>query len=231
MMIRKVGCFLKKIGCFHAHYSNIEPIEQALGAYEVELVHFVDPGLDRIRKDADFTPAVAEKKVLETLSWIADCHVDAILITCTFFTAVLQGELHRFPVPVIKIDDPLFHDACTMNVPLIFVFTNPGTVNGTLLRLTDYSRQAGKEIQVAHSVLEHTFELIMQGRKEEYNEAVSQGLCRIAADNPQAIVAAAQLSMAAAARQAEAATGRRIINPLVSLASHMEQVLLLQRKG
>jgi glutamate racemase len=231
MTMKEGGCILRKIGCFHAHYSNIEPIEQALGAYEVELAHFVDPGLDRIRKDADFTPAVAEKKVLEMLNWISSCHVDAILITCTFFTAVLQDELHRFPIPVIKIDDPLFHDACTMNAPLIFVFTNPGTVNGTLQRLTDYSVQSGKEIQVAHSVLEHTFELIMQGKKEEYNEAVSKGLSRIAVDNPQAIVAAAQLSMAAAALQAEAATGRRIINPLVSLASHTEQVLLLQRKG
>lgn len=33
------------IGCFHAHYSNIALVEETLAPYEVELVHYVDPGL------------------------------------------------------------------------------------------------------------------------------------------------------------------------------------------
>ncbi|MDF2815344.1 MAG: hypothetical protein K0Q81_1544, partial [Paenibacillus sp.] len=101
------------IGCFHAHYSNIEHIEKALAAYEVELVHFVDPGLDRMKKDADFNNDTAEQKVIETMDWISKCHVDAILITCTFFTAVLQEELlNRYSIPIIKLEEPLFHDIC-----------------------------------------------------------------------------------------------------------------------
>ena len=35
----------KKLGCLHAHYSNIEYIENAFSPYNIELVHFVDPGL------------------------------------------------------------------------------------------------------------------------------------------------------------------------------------------
>ena len=88
---------MKRIGCFHAHHSNIEHIEQALSGLEVELIHFVDPGLDRIKKDAGFGVDIAQKKVLETLEWIANCHVDAILMTCTFFTAIYDEEVHRFP--------------------------------------------------------------------------------------------------------------------------------------
>jgi hypothetical protein len=53
---------MKRIGCFHAHYSNIEHVEKALSDYEVELIHFVDPGLDRIKKDTEFTMDIAKKK-------------------------------------------------------------------------------------------------------------------------------------------------------------------------
>jgi len=98
---------MTKIGCFHAHYSNIEHIERALGHLGVECIHFVDPGLDRMKRDADFSGEMVEKKVAETLEWISRCHVDAILVTCTFFTAVIQPELHRYAIPVIKIDEPL----------------------------------------------------------------------------------------------------------------------------
>ena len=35
----------KRLGCLHAHYSNIEYIENAFAPYNIELIHFVDPGL------------------------------------------------------------------------------------------------------------------------------------------------------------------------------------------
>lgn len=221
---------MKKIGCFHAHHSNIEHIEQALGAYEVELIHFVDPGLDRIKTDTDFNLETAEKKVIETLDWIAKCHVDAILITCTFFTAVFRDDLHRYPIPVIKIDIPLFQEVCRNEEPKIFVFTNPNTVQGTLEQLSSFSERLGKKIQVEAMVLDHTFELIMQGKKEAYIAAVSMGLSQIAADNPDKLVIAAQLSMVPAARQVEQELDRPIGNPLDCLAGHMKEVLSLTVK-
>ncbi|MEK1830311.1 hypothetical protein AAAC51_18170 [Priestia megaterium] len=51
----------KRLGCFHAHHSNIEHIEKALKPYNIELIHFVDPGLDRIKMDSNFTEEVAQK--------------------------------------------------------------------------------------------------------------------------------------------------------------------------
>ncbi|MED4213701.1 hypothetical protein P4662_31370, partial [Priestia megaterium] len=96
----------KRLGCFHAHHSNIEHIEKALKPYNIELIHFVDPGLDRIKMDSNFTKEVAQKKIKDTLEWISSCHVDAILITCTFFTANIEQDKLAYSIPVIKIDDP-----------------------------------------------------------------------------------------------------------------------------
>ncbi|MFM1650515.1 hypothetical protein ACI7RC_00275 [Brevibacillus sp. B_LB10_24] len=196
----------KSIGCFHAHYSNIVHVEHALAPYEVELVHFVDPGLDRLKADADFTPQIAQKKVKDTLDWITACRADAILITCTYFSAMIEDNLFS-SVPVIAIDDPLFHLICESDKPYILVFTNPETVDGTMNRLHLFSKRHGKAIQVQPFLLENTFELIMRGRQKEYTEKVAAELERLTAIHPDKAISAAQLSMAPAAEIVEAKTG------------------------
>ncbi|MFF2912452.1 hypothetical protein [Paenibacillus sp. NPDC057934] len=221
---------MTRIGCYHLHYSNIEHIENALSDYEVELVHFVDPGLDRIKMDADFNNETVETKVRETLNWISASHVDAILITCTFFTAVYRESLHPLPIPVIKIDDPLFQDTCRFDEPVLFVFTNPNTVKGTMEQFQHFCQAAGCKVLVESRVLEHTFSLIMQGKKEEYTTLVSSGLKHAAQENPGVRIVAAQLSMAPAARQAEQETGITIGNHLNALTGYMIYKLSLQKK-
>jgi hypothetical protein len=222
---------MKRIGCYHAHYSNIEHVEKALSIFDVELIHFVDPGLDRLKMDADFTKEIVEKKVIETLDWITKCHVDAILITCTFFTAIFNEEVHHYPIPIIKIDEPLFEDICKMNLPIIVAFTNPNTVNGTMNQLLSYSKMKGKEIEVEPFLLENTFELIMQGKKSEYIQSVSMGLINIIEENPMKIVVAAQLSMVPAAQLIEKQRTITIGNHLDSLSSYMKKILALEPKN
>lgn len=218
---------MKRIGCFHAHHSNIELIDNALRSLDVELIHFVDPGLDRIKMDADFTTEIVEKKVLETLDWIAKCHVDAILITCTFFTAIYKEEVHHFPIPIIRIDDPLFAAICQMNQPTIVAFTNPNTVQGTMNQLAAYAQKKGKAIEVAPALLENTFDLIMQGKKSEYIQAVSLGLIQLLEENPTQRVVAAQLSMVPAAQAAATQTNRSVGSQLDSLAYYLKTVLAM----
>lgn len=209
---------MKRIGCYHAHYSNIEHMDRALGEYEAELIHFVDPGL-------------AETKVFETLDWIARCHVDAILVTCTFFTAILNDEvLRRIPVPVIKIDDPLFREIADCSGPTVLVFTNPATVEGTMGQLRRFLAAAGKTPQIESRLLPGTFELIMAGRKEAYLERVREGLLQAAREHPGARVAAAQLSMVPAAQQASQTEGVAIGHALAALTEPLVRQLSLQRR-
>ncbi|MDR6551662.1 hypothetical protein [Paenibacillus qinlingensis] len=218
---------MKRIGCFHAHHSNIEHIDNALFDLGVELIHFVDPGLDRIKQDPGFTTEIAQKKVLETLDWIANCHVDAILITCTFFTAIYQEDLYRYAIPIIKIDDPLFEEICESKQPTVVAFTNPNTVQGTMKQLAAYAQKKGKALEAAPALLDNTFDLIMQGKKTAYIQAVSQGLTQLIEENPGKRVVAAQLSMVPAARAAEKQTNRAVGNQLVSLATYVKDVLAL----
>jgi glutamate racemase len=215
----------KRIGCLHAHESNIEYIEIALSTYNVELSHFVDPGLMyRVINDANFIKSNAQKKVKEQVEWMVDSGVDAVLITCTNYIALL-GETTT-NVPIIKIDEPYFEALCKIDQPQTILFTNPDTVSGTLNRLQQYANLKQKALKIEAQVIENTFELIMSGKKQEYQNAVVDFL----KSHQQRVVSVAQLSMVGAAQQVERETSQTIINPLDVLVTAMVKQLNLEAK-
>lgn len=208
----------KKIGCLHAHYSNIDYIESAFSAYDLELSHYVDPGLlYRLKTDQ---VSEAEKKVKDQIEWIAQSGVDAILITCTNYIALLkQLEVN---IPIIKIDEPYFEALCKTEQPQIILFTNPDTVQGTMTRLEQYAKNYQKSLDIEVKVIENSFELIMSGKNEEYQKAVYHYMKQLDSNHSLSV---AQLSMVAAAQQVEQETSKTIINPLNTLVTSLIQQL------
>lgn len=215
----------KRLACLHAHYSNIQYIEKALSEYDIELVHFVDPALMyRVTFDESFKRSDAANKVKEQIEWIAQNKVDAILITCTNYIALLKEEELTQSTPIIKIDEPFFEYICNIQQPQIIVFTNPATVEGTMCRLYDYATTQGKSPEVEVMIIQNTFELIMQGRQEEYNLAVSKFLSTLIV-NENKVISVAQLSMVEAAEQVKYKDTRTIRNPLDPLVEAMFKTL------
>lgn len=172
----------KKIACLHAHYSNIQYIQNALTSDELELVHFVDPGLmSRITSDKNFDEGQAKNKVIEQIEWISQANVEAILITCTNYIALLEENRLNTSIPIIKIDEPFFSSVCSITEPQVLLFTNPATVEGTMRRLNEFASIQDKPIHIEARVIENTFELIMQGKNEQYVEELSKYIKRILA--------------------------------------------------
>lgn len=221
----------KKLGCLHAHYSNIEYIENAFFQYNVELIHFVDPALMfRVTSDENFQELDAQNKVKEQIDWIAECNVDAILITCTNYIAILKDDQLSTEVPIIKIDEPFFNFICNIQQPQIILFTNPATVKGTMERLKHYANNHQKSLDLEVLVLNNAFDLIMQGLKVEYTQEVSNFLNQIIKDEKK-IISVAQLSMVDASQQVEDKTSRTIINPLKTLVSSIVNQLELEKNN
>ena len=219
-----------KLGCLHAHYSNIEYIENALSPYDIELIHFVDPALMyRVTSDENLKEADAQNKVKEQIEWIAQCNVDAILITCTNYIAILQEEQLSISVPIIKIDEPYFEYICNIEQPQTILFTNPATVNGTIERLNQYAYNHQKSIDIEVIVINNTFELIMQGLKQEYNQEISKFLNKIIKEDK--VISIAQLSMVEASKEVEYTTSKTIINPLDTLISSIVNQLKMDKKS
>ncbi|MCM3628912.1 hypothetical protein M3194_16325 [Paenibacillus glycanilyticus] len=209
-----------KVGCLHAHYSNIEYIQDAMGS-KAEFVHYVDPGLmNRLTHDTSFDLTKAKAKVADQINWMAQSGVDAILITCTNYIALLEEEDLVTSIPVIKIDEPFFNEICKITQPQVLLFTNPATVEGTMKRLNDYAVSRGQlppDIEVC--IIDNTFDFIMQGKKNRYSEEISTYIKNLHQSDPGKKISVAQLSMAEAAKRAAEELQVTIGNPLESLAA------------
>lgn len=210
----------KRVGCLHAHHSNIDYIEKALSPHYIECVHFVDPGLiNRVTSDESFDDIAAQRKVNEQLHHIAKSNVDAILITCTNYIALLRQDTLLIDVPIIKIDEPFFEHICNIAQRQTIVFTNPATVTGTMERLYEYAKRHNKEIDIYVETIDDAFELIMQGAKRAYDDKIMQFL-QVAA-NENRVISVAQLSMVDAATAFERLTSTVIANPLNPLIAQV----------
>ncbi|MCK1993510.1 hypothetical protein GW626_10480 [Peribacillus muralis] len=215
----------KKIGCLHAHYSNVEYIEKAFSKFEIDWLHFVDPGLMyRMASEKTFTFSDAQKRVKDQVEWIAASKVDVILITCTNYIALLNEKQLSLSTPIIKIDEPYFEQICQLQQPQVMLFTNPATVEGTVKRLHEYARNHGG-VDVEIIIIDHAFELIMQGLSDKYNQEIMNCLQQLT--NEKRPISVAQLSMVNAAMSYEHQTGNVIVNPLQALVDFMASRLEL----
>src|SRR4051812_11294992 len=215
-----------RLGCLHMHHSNIPYIDGVVSADRVELLHFVDPGLmRRIGSDPSFSNKQAEQQVRRQLDWMAACGLDAILITCTNYIAMLPDEAMDVKIPVIKIDEPFFADLLQQPSPHLLLFTNPATVEGTMRRFQDYARRTGHAPDIEVEIIPGTFELVMSGKTEEYAAAVTERLSELVQSERFNAISVGQLSMADAAQRVAAESGLRIGNPLQPLSIHLAQTL------
>ena len=215
-----------RLGCLHMHHSNISYIDSIIAPESAELLHFVDPGLmHRIGSDPAFEGGEAEQQVRRQLDWMAACGLDAILISCTNYIAMLPDDSLDLAIPVIKIDEPFFAYLLQQPSPHLLLFTNPATVEGTLRRFHDYASKEGLQPDIEVEVIPRTFELVMAGKSEEYAAAVSDRLHDLARSGRYRAISVGQLSMVEAAARATAETGVPIGNPLQPLRDHLAQQL------
>lgn len=216
---------MKVLGCLHAHYSNIKYIEEGLNSYPIRFQHFVDPGLMiRATHEEAITPLQAKNKVMEQLSWIASCGVDAIVITCTNYIAFLDDEF-SLDIPIIKIDESFFRIFAKYPSPKVLVFTNPATVSGTTERYHQYLKKANLPVEYDTKIINGAFDYVMNGQIAKHDGIVSNALKELSATFSS--IAVAQLSMV----QASAAVQGEILNPLKPLIMEILTQLNLPVEG
>ncbi|MBJ3793069.1 hypothetical protein I8J38_31710, partial [Bacillus sp. OA1] len=149
---------------------------------------------------------------------------------CTNYIAILQEDQLSISVPIIKIDEPFFDYLCNIQQPQTILFTNPATVEGTVERLKHHANNHQKSLDLEVIVINSTFELIMQGLKEEYDQEIAKFLNQIIKDTKK-VISVAQLSMVDASQQVEYKTSKTIINPLITLVSYIVNQLKLEKKN
>jgi hypothetical protein len=215
-----------RLGCLHAHHSNIGYIDTIIPHDTLEAVHFVEPGLlRRIGSDAGFSAADAAAQVQRQVDWMTACGLDALLITCTNYIAAMPEGPTPHGIPIIKIDEPFFAYLLQQPPRHLLLFSNPDTVEGTMRRLQDYAASHGVQPKIEIEIIPNSFALFMTGQTEAYNRAVAERLRELLRLNRFTSLSVGQLSMVDAARRVAEETGHAIGNPLQSLRAHLDAVL------
>lgn len=221
-----------RLGCLHAHHSNIGYIDTIIQDDTLEVIHFVEPGLlRRIGGDAEFSMEDAAAQVQRQVDWMTACGVDALLITCTNYIAAMPDEPSQRDVPIIKIDEPFFAYLLRQPPRHLLLFSNPDTVEGTMRRLQDYAASQGEAPQIEVEIIPNSFTLFMTGQTEAYNRAVAERLRELVRLNRFTSLSVGQLSMVDAAQRVAEETGHAIGNPLQPLRAHLDAVLGVQARG
>lgn len=215
-----------RLGCLHAHHSNIAYIDSIISSDAIDAVHFVEPGmLQRIGSDPGFDAAQAGAQVQRQLDWMASCALDAILVTCTNYIAAMPDQDAAPGLPIIKIDEPFFAYLLEQPAPHLLLFSNPDTVAGTLQRFHAYAATLGRTPQIEVEVIPNTFNLFLTGKTEAYTIAVAERLRELIRLGKYRSLSVGQLSMVESARRVSAESGAPIGNPLHPLRAHLDAVL------
>ena len=221
-----------RLGCLHAHHSNIEYIENIIPHDTLEAVHFVEPGLlRRIGSDAGFTMEDAAAQVRKQLDWMTACEVDALLITCTNYIAAMPDEPGQHNIPIIKIDEPFFAYLLQQPPRHLLLFSNPDTVSGTMRRLQEFAASQGAQPEIEVEIVPNSFNLFLTGQTEAYNRAVAERLRELVRLNRATSLSVGQLSMVDAAQRVAGETGHAIGDPLQPLRAHLDAVLAGNGRG
>lgn len=219
----------RTIACLHAHHTNIGYINDVLAERNVELIHFVDPGLiKRLTTDSKFNTELAKQKVIEQIQWMASEDVDAILITCTNYIALLdEHQLNISQQSIIKLDEILFQHLCSNAEPQILLFSNPATVEGTMNRLTQYASAKHIDHSIINNIevriVEDSFSLLMQGEQQRYTKTIKSYIESLIESHPDKPISVAQLSMVDAAQQLQEQVGIQVGTPLKGLVETISQ--------
>ena len=215
----------KRIGCLHAHHGNIGYLDSLLSGYQAEAAHFVDPALvRRIGVDPSFSAARAQQRVQDQLAWIAESGADGIVVTCTAYSAAMPpDEELDLAIPIVTIDEPFFAAVCRSTGPQTLLFTNPGTVAGTMKRLTAYAAAEPVSLSASSELIPDAFDLFMVGRQAEHDDLLATRLGEWIERGTSGTLFAAQLSMSAAAVRAASVAGKPLTSPLDTLEEAIVQ--------
>ena len=208
---------MPRIACLHTAESNVKVFDAALRRLDladVELRHSVRADLLAAAERAGgLTPAIAARTASLLLE-LCD-GADAVLLTCSTLGPAAEAATETAPVPIMRVDAALAHEAVKLGGKIAVLCAVETTVGPTRLLFEAAAR--GTDAEIAVHLVPHAWEAFKAGDRDRYlamiaqaaDEAMRSGVTR---------VALAQASMAGAVPLV-AGGQRPLDSPMAGLAA------------
>ena len=186
----------KKIALIHTGFALVEVLTKLFNKIipEAELIHIVDDSLLRevLARGKVTRPVV--RRMLSYFRAAEDYKVDVVFNVCSSVGEVADIARQVIDTDVVKIDDIMAQKAVDMASDIGVAATLKTTLEPTCRLIEKKAKEAGKAVNIKRTLCPGAFEKLMEGRPEEHDRIVLDGVKELAAQCE--VVVFAQGSMA-----------------------------------
>ncbi len=135
---------------------------------------------------------------------------ELILNTCSSIGDAVYGAREFFPIPIIRIDEPMARRAIELTDSIAVLATLPTTLDPTIRLLERCAREAGKSIRTISALAEGAFPAITSGDAETHDRLIAETAKRVADSCD--VILLAQGSMARMEKPLAELTGKTVLS-------------------
>lgn len=133
---------------------------------------------------------------------------DIILNTCSSIGDAVYGAREFFPIPIVRIDEPMVRKAIKESDSIAVLATLPTTLDPTLNLIKRCASEAGKSVRTLHALAEGAFSAITKGDGETHDRLIAETAKSVADECD--VILLAQGSMARMEKPLAELTGKTV---------------------
>lgn len=197
----------------HAVLPALAPMQEALVAAiaDVRVRHLLDEGLALEAERRGGVDRACIERMLTLLGLVVEAQTDAVLLTCTAYSTMLDEARARFPgTPFFAVDQVMVETAVARATRIGVLATFEPGLEAQRELLMREARARGKTIEIVPSLHPLAMAALRRGDATEHDRIVLDALPALAGDTD--LVLFAQASMARAAGAVPAPYRERVLS-------------------
>ncbi len=172
----------------------------------VKTFHILDePLLERITRRGGSGPTDMQR-LTGHIAVAVSIDADAVLVTCSTTSMLVDAVRGDFTIPVVKIDEAMAAEAVMAGPRVALIATNHTTLQPSKALILAEAARAGREVDITAVIVADALSALLGGDDEAHDRLVAQAIADAAVGAD--VVVLAQASMARACALAADATVR-----------------------
>jgi Asp/Glu/hydantoin racemase len=146
---------------------------------DADCFHMLDESVLQDLLRSGPSPAIT-RRVTNLATLAADAGAELIVFTCSSTSPAIDTAREVVPVPILKIDDPLYAQAVRQAARIGIVCTTSSTVAPSAALLAAHARDAGRHVETESVLCGAAFEALVKGQRDVHDRLVTEAVASLA---------------------------------------------------
>jgi Asp/Glu/hydantoin racemase len=189
---------MKRIALVSVTLNAVNPMAKLFSKHtdKFEVVHYLDEGLQLLVAKEGHITDKSISRIIAILGKAAGDGAEAILLTCTVFSPVVEKLNELFSIPIISVDGAMLDQAAAMNKKTAIICTFPVTVQTSMEMFKIGALNHKVHPKADTFLLEEAAKAVKNGDKTTHDKLIAEKALSL--QNTYDLIVLAQISMASA---------------------------------